>query len=185
MMCYSEPFSEMSVSRYDFMVSRVDHEAGPGNHPVAEHELRFTLVDRVSWSRAGHAMIKSMYDAGNFGLPMTSSKGVTECGTMAEKAEWLEEALALALRLSPADRLKLVERVVSSVEREMLVGEVSTGGGRSNRASSTWGAEVVALLDRLDLTDWERMDIPDVGEWVRQLRRQESERHEQYWKGEE
>ena len=31
----------------------------------------------------------------------------------------LEEALALALQLPPGDRLRLVERVVASVEREI------------------------------------------------------------------
>ena len=31
----------------------------------------------------------------------------------------LEEALALALKLPPGDRLQLVERVVASVEREI------------------------------------------------------------------
>jgi|SRR5581483_2502961 hypothetical protein len=97
---------------------------------------------------------------------------------MAEKAVRLEEALSLALSLSPVDRLKLVERVVSSVESEMSAGQPLD----TSATSGTWGAEVVALLDQLDLTDWEHIDIPDAGEWVHQLRRQDSERH---WKGDE
>ncbi len=88
-----------------------------------------------------------------------------------------EDALALALKLSPQERLRLAARVVSSVENELSASEATSPG--------EWGADVVALLDQLDLSDWEQMDIPDVGEWVRRLRRQESERHEQDWKGDE
>ncbi|MHB8626224.1 MAG: hypothetical protein ACYDBJ_11500 [Aggregatilineales bacterium] len=40
---------------------------------------------------------------------------------MTEKAVQLEEALSLVLSLSPVDRLKLVERVVSLMERELEV----------------------------------------------------------------
>ena len=36
------------------------------------------------------------------------------------KTQELEEALTLALRLSPAERLRLVEQVVASVERELV-----------------------------------------------------------------
>ena len=90
---------------------------------------------------------------------------------MTEKAVQLEDALSLALKLSPVDRLKLVEQVVSSVEHEMLVDKQSG----TSTTPGHWGAEVIALLDQLDLTDWEQMDIPDVGEWVRQLRHQESD----------
>src|SRR5579859_5061026 len=100
---------------------------------------------------------------------------------MAQKAVRFEEALSMALRLSPVDRLKLVERVVSSVESEMSVGEQSD----TSTGSGTWGAEVIALLDQLDLTDWEQMDMPDVGEWVRQLRHQESSHNERFWKDDE
>ncbi len=89
---------------------------------------------------------------------------------MAEKAVGLEEAISLALSLSPVERLKLVERIVSSVENDISAGEQSN----LDSGSGPWGAEVMALLGKLDLSEWEQMDIPDVGEWVHQLRRQES-----------
>ena len=38
----------------------------------------------------------------------------------------LEEALALALQLTPGDRLRLVERVVASVERDIAGGVPAT-----------------------------------------------------------
>jgi hypothetical protein len=100
---------------------------------------------------------------------------------MAEKAARLEEALSLALNLSPRDKLRLVEQVVSSIENEMPVEQPAV----VNASAGRWGAEVIALLDQLDLTDWEQMDIPDVGAWVHQLRRHESERHEKAWQGDE
>lgn len=56
--------------------------------------------------------------------------------------------------------------------------------GLNKSGVDNWGAKVVALLDQLDLTDWEQMDISDVGEWIHQLRHKESEYHERYWNGE-
>lgn len=43
------------------------------------------------------------------------------------------------------------------------------------------GAEIVQLLDRLDLSEWVAMDIPDVVEWIHEQRRQETERRMQRW----
>ena len=43
------------------------------------------------------------------------------------------------------------------------------------------GAEIVALLDRLDLSEWEALDIPDVVEWVKEQRRQETQRRISQW----
>ncbi|MEZ4735243.1 MAG: hypothetical protein R3E79_49745 [Caldilineaceae bacterium] len=43
------------------------------------------------------------------------------------------------------------------------------------------GAEIVELLDRLDLSEWEAMDIPDVVEWLSEQRRQETQRRTQQW----
>jgi len=36
---------------------------------------------------------------------------------------------------------------------------------------STWGSQVLDLLDQLDFSEWEAMDIPDVVEWVKTQRR--------------
>lgn len=35
---------------------------------------------------------------------------------------------------------------------------------------STWGSQVLDLLDQLDFSEWETMDIPDVVEWVKAQR---------------
>jgi hypothetical protein len=43
------------------------------------------------------------------------------------------------------------------------------------------GAEIVQLLDRLDLSEWETMDIPDVVEWVNERRQQATQRRMQQW----
>jgi hypothetical protein len=86
-----------------------------------------------------------------------------------------EDALALALKLSPQERLKLAAQVVSSVENELSAVQVEPA------AEGAWGAGVIALLEQLDLTDWEHLDIADVGEWVRGRRREESERHAHTW----
>ena len=97
---------------------------------------------------------------------------------MAKNATRLEAALSLALNLSPRDRLKLVERVVSSVENDMAVEQPSA----TRPTTGQWGAEVIALLNQLDLTEWEHLDIPDVGDWVHQMRHDESEHHARAWK---
>ncbi|MGV2437262.1 MAG UNVERIFIED_CONTAM: hypothetical protein LVT10_22145 [Anaerolineae bacterium] len=51
----------------------------------------------------------------------------------------LEEALALALRLAPKERLQLIEQVASSVEREM-----ETPLSRDNYAPEHWGRHSTA-----------------------------------------
>lgn len=97
---------------------------------------------------------------------------------MAENATRLEAALSLALNLSPQDRLKLVEQVVSSVENDMAVEQPLS----ISPTTGQWGVEVIALLNQLDLTEWEHLDMPNVGDWVHQLRHEESEHHARAWK---
>jgi hypothetical protein len=43
------------------------------------------------------------------------------------------------------------------------------------------GAEIVQLLDRLDLSEWKAMDIPDVVDWVNERRQQAAQRRMQQW----
>lgn len=43
------------------------------------------------------------------------------------------------------------------------------------------GAEIVQLLDRLDLSEWKAMNIPDVVEWVNERRQQAAQRRMQQW----
>jgi hypothetical protein len=78
-----------------------------------------------------------------------------------------DQALEIALSLSPRERLQLIERVASSVEQEI---EPSLEVGKH------WGEALVSLVESLDLLDWEAMDINDPLEWVRR-QREEEEQH--------
>ena len=42
------------------------------------------------------------------------------------------------------------------------------------------GAEIAALIDQLDLSEWQAMDIPDVVEWLKEQRHQEAVRRGVY-----
>src|SRR5258708_30305417 len=84
---------------------------------------------------------------------------------MTEKAERLEEALSLALSLSRVDRLKLVERVVSSVEREL---EVPPFGEEQPEAH--WGQALNRLLNEVGPIDLVDPEIEDPVEWVKAQR---------------
>lgn len=91
----------------------------------------------------------------------------------------LDDALALALQLSPGDRLRLVERVVASVEREIAEDQPS----EQPPAEEHWGRSLNQLLDRLDLSAWESLDINDPVAWVKAQRERDESRYEDYWKG--
>jgi len=42
-------------------------------------------------------------------------------------------------------------------------------------------AAIVALLDRLDLGEWQAMNIPDVVEWLKEQRQQDAVKRGLYW----
>ena len=88
----------------------------------------------------------------------------------------LKEALALALKLLPGERLRLVERVVASVEREIAGGMPVT-----QTPDTHWGQALNRLLDALDLSDWEALEINEPVEWVKTLRRKDESRLDAYW----
>ena len=90
----------------------------------------------------------------------------------------LAAALVLALQLGPGDRLRLVERVVASVERDIAGGVPVTP-----TPAEHWGQALNRLLDALDLSDWEALEIDDPVEWVKALRRKDEARLEPYWDG--
>ena len=90
----------------------------------------------------------------------------------------LEAALGLALQLGPGDRLRLVERVVASVERD-----IAGGVPVMHTPAEHWGQALNRLLDALDLSDWEALEIDDPVEWVKALRRKDEARLEPYWDG--
>lgn len=89
----------------------------------------------------------------------------------------LDEALALALQLPAKDRLKLVEKVVSSLELEIEKTEVA------NTEEQSWGAKLVEALEsgEIDTSEWMAMDIDDPVEWVKRLRLEQAERRRKHW----
>lgn len=92
----------------------------------------------------------------------------------------LNEVLKLALKLSPKDRLQLIERVASSVEKEIEAPATTEPVSEEEH----WGRNLVNLIKSLDMSEWETMEIDDVVEWVRELRRSEEDRLKAYWDGE-
>ncbi len=88
----------------------------------------------------------------------------------------LEEALALALKLAPRERLQLIERVASSVEREI---EVPPSGEK--QPEQHWGRNLLRLLDELGPIEMSYPEIEDPVEWVKQIRRDEREQRLGDW----
>ncbi len=89
----------------------------------------------------------------------------------------LDEALSLALRLTPGDRLRLAEQVIASVEREISPQQSQP------ELEEHWGQSLNRLLDQLDLSEWEALEIDDPVEWLKQLRSADENRHAAYWDG--
>jgi len=88
----------------------------------------------------------------------------------------LEEALALALKLAPKERLQLIERVASSVEREI---EALPSG--EEQPEQHWGRNLLRLLDELGPIEMSYPEIEDPVEWVKQIRRDEREQRLGNW----
>lgn len=78
----------------------------------------------------------------------------------------LEEVFALALQLSPRERLKLASRVITTVEPA----ERNESSTADQEDTLPWGERVNALLDQLDLSAWQAPQFDDPAEWVRNLR---------------
>jgi hypothetical protein len=92
----------------------------------------------------------------------------------------LEEALALALKLAPKERLQLIEQVASSVEREI---DVAPSSGE--QPEQHWGRNLLRLLDELSPVEMKYPEIEDPVEWVKQIRRDEREQRLGDWGAEE
>jgi hypothetical protein len=89
----------------------------------------------------------------------------------------MEEALALALQLSPGDRLRLVERVVASVEQEIT----SDGPVDITDSEEHWGRRLAQLLEELDFTNWTDVNTDDPVEWVTRARQGQAARRGLDW----
>jgi hypothetical protein len=89
----------------------------------------------------------------------------------------LEEALTLALRLSPKQRIQLIERIASSVEREF---EPDLRDDASP-SEEHWGRNLVRLLDEIGTIELVHPEIEDPAEWVSTLRRESRQRRLGDW----
>lgn len=76
----------------------------------------------------------------------------------------LEEAVTLALKLTPKERLQLIERVASSVEREI---------DTKPHNEEHWGQALNRLMETLDMSAWNAPEFDDPTEWLRKQREQE------------
>lgn len=77
----------------------------------------------------------------------------------------LEEALALALKLAPKERLQLIERVASSVERE-----IESPPSTEEQPEEHWGKSLNRLMDEIGPIEMKYPEIEDPVEWVKHLR---------------
>lgn len=91
----------------------------------------------------------------------------------------LEEALALALKLAPKERLQLIERVASSVERE-----IEAPPSDEEQPEEHWGKSLNRLMDEIGPIEMKYPEIEDPVEWVKHLRAEERRRRLGDW-GEE
>ena len=88
----------------------------------------------------------------------------------------LEEALTLALRLAPKERLQLIEQVASSVERE-----IEAAPSHEEQPEEHWGKSLNRLLDEIGPIEMLYPEIEDPVEWVKHLRAQERRRRLGNW----
>ena len=80
----------------------------------------------------------------------------------------LEQLYEAALKLAPKERLRLAERVVSSVEREL---EAPVADEQPTQEH--WGRSLNALLDTLGPVEFVDPEITDPVEWVKLQREKE------------
>ena len=85
----------------------------------------------------------------------------------------LQNVINLALQLSPRERMQLIEQVASSVE-EVLPGPKPV-------VSNHWGQSLNRLLQELGPIEMKNPEIQDSVEWVKEQRRQDSERLNSSW----
>ncbi len=80
----------------------------------------------------------------------------------------LEQAIDIALKLSPQEQAQLLEQLASHLANQVLQ-KVNIP-----EEDSHWGQKVWSILEQLDTTDWQ--DVGDPVAWVKEQRRQ-SQKH--------
>ena len=88
----------------------------------------------------------------------------------------LEEALALALKLAPKERLQLIEQVASSVEHE-----IEPVSSATKQPEEHWGQSLNRLLDELEPIGLLYPEIEDTVEWVKHLRSEDRRNRLENW----
>jgi hypothetical protein len=78
----------------------------------------------------------------------------------------LQDVLNLALQLSPRERIRLIERIASSVEETLPEQQAVT--------SDHWGQSLNRLLGELGPIEMKNPEIEDPVEWVNEQRRQDN-----------
>jgi hypothetical protein len=96
----------------------------------------------------------------------------------------LEEALALALKLAPKERLQLIEQVASSVERE-IEPPPSVEDTDQPLTQAKTGAEIVAMLEAMEPIEFVDPHIEDPVEWVKTQRRKRADQLKPYRDGDQ
>lgn len=112
--------------------------------------------------------------------------------------EWLGATLGRELAATPVKRKKRSKAAQATRSAAPIVNGNATHAAvtQSSAQEHPWteaeirqllkpdpkpGAEIVALLEQLDLREWQEMDIPDVVEWLKKQRHEEAVRRGIYW----
>lgn len=90
---------------------------------------------------------------------------------MAARAQ-LDEALALALKLSPRERIQLIERIASSIETQPIT---------ESPSQEQWGQKLVRMMDEIGAIEMIHPEIEDATEWVKQIRHDQAVKRVMNW----
>lgn len=77
----------------------------------------------------------------------------------------LDLVLERALDLTVPDRLRLIETVAASIHDQIRSSATLTGD-----EGESWGQHVIDLVNQLDMSAWENLNVEDSSEWVTNLR---------------
>ena len=77
----------------------------------------------------------------------------------------LDLVLERALDLTVPDRLRLIETVAASIHDQIRTSAMLTAD-----EGESWGQHVIDLVNQLDMSAWENLNIEDSSEWVMNLR---------------
>jgi hypothetical protein len=86
----------------------------------------------------------------------------------------LEEALALALKLAPKERLQLIEKLAVSVEHEIET-------KADEEAAEHWGQNLLKLVYEIGIVDLDYPEIEDPVEWVKRIRYEQDKKRFEDW----